>query len=119
MNDPKSKTLLVTGARGTVGHYVVGLAEAAGYRVIASDISAKGVLVPVRGEVRPADLRDGGVFDALVEGVDAVVHTGALMDVSADDAALAEVNSVAVTRLYEAASAAGATRFVHMSSAML
>ena len=35
----KLKTLLVTGARGTVGSYVTGLAEASGYRVIATDMS--------------------------------------------------------------------------------
>jgi len=113
------KTILVTGARGTVGHYVVGLAEAAGHRVIASDISAQGVLVPVRGEVRPADLRDSASLPDLVRGVDAVIHTAALMDVSADDEALSEVNTLSVMRLYEAASEAGAKRFVHMSSAML
>ena len=39
----KLKTLLVTGARGTVGSYVTGLAEASGYRVIATDMSRAGV----------------------------------------------------------------------------
>jgi nucleoside-diphosphate-sugar epimerase len=60
------KTILVTGARGTVGNYVVGLAEAAGYRVVVSDIDSRGLRAPVRGEVRAADLRNESVFPALV-----------------------------------------------------
>ena len=36
------KTLLVTGAKGTVGSYVTGLAEASGFRVIATDITRSG-----------------------------------------------------------------------------
>ena len=70
------QTVLVTGARGTVGNYVVALAEAAGYRVIASDLTARGIRTPVRGEVRPADLRDPEGLADLVRGADAVIHTG-------------------------------------------
>jgi UDP-glucose 4-epimerase len=113
------KTILVTGARGTVGNYVVGLAEAAGYRVIVSDIDSRGLRAPVRGEVRAADLRDEAVFPALVKGCDLVVHTAAQMSVSADAAELSKTNSDAVVRLYEAAQAAQAKRFVHISTATL
>lgn len=113
------KTVLVTGARGSVGSYVVGLAEASGYRVIATDITAAGVRAPVRGEVRPGDLRDPSVCRAVVKGCDYVIHTAAQMDVGADAAELARANTEAVVHLYEAAAAVGATRFVHMSTAML
>ena len=75
-----TETVLVTGARGTVGNYVVGLAEAAGYRVIANDLTAAGVPVPVRGEVRIGDLRDASVLERVVRGVDHVVHTAAQLD---------------------------------------
>ena len=37
------KTILVTGAAGTVGTYAASLAEAAGYRVIASDVRGRAV----------------------------------------------------------------------------
>jgi UDP-glucose 4-epimerase len=113
------KTILVTGARGTVGNYVVGLAEAAGYRVVVSDIDARGLRAPVRGEVRAADLRDERVFPELVKGCDLVVHTAAQLSVSADAAELAKTNSDAVVRLYEAAQAAKVQRFVHISTATL
>lgn len=115
----RGETVLVTGAAGTVGNYVVPLAEAAGYRVVASDITAKGVQQPVRGEVRPGDLRDREFVKRLVRGCDHVIHTAALLDVGAPPEALREVNTEVVARLYEAAKEAGAKRFVHISSAML
>lgn len=109
----------MTGAAGTVGNYVVGLAEAAGYRVVASDIRAAGVRVPVRGEVRPADLRDPGRVRELVRGCDAIIHTAARLDVEADSAALTQVNTDAVVHLYKAARDTGVGRFVHVSDASL
>lgn len=114
-----TETVLVTGARGTVGNYVVGLAEAAGYRVIANDLTGAGVPVPVRGEVRPGDLRDEAVRARVVRGVDHVVHTAAQLDAAADPAQLAASNTDVVVRLYEAAEAARVKRFVHMSTSML
>lgn len=112
-------TVLVTGAAGTVGNYVIPLAEAAGYRVIASDLTAKGVQQPVRGEVRAGDLRDSAFVDRLVRGCDFVIHTAALLDVGAPSGALSQVNTDVVARLHEAAGAAGAKRFVQVSTAML
>ena len=115
----KTKTVLVTGAAGTVGNYVIPLAEAAGFRVIANDLTAKGVQQPVRGEVRPGDLRDRGFVKGLVEGCDCVIHTAALLDVGAPADALREVNTEVVANLHELAGEAGAERFVHVSTAML
>ncbi|MFW5925122.1 MAG: NAD-dependent epimerase/dehydratase family protein [Myxococcota bacterium] len=112
-------TILVTGAAGTVGNYVVSLAEAAGHRVIASDINAAAVRVPVRGEVRPADLTDRAALPGLVRGCEAVIHTAARLDVEAESAELAKVNTDAVVHLYQASQAAGVRRFVHMSDATL
>lgn len=115
----KRKTVLVTGARGTVGNYVVSLAEAAGHRVVASDISARGIRSPVRGEIRPMDLRDPSSLDTLVEGCDAVIHTAAVLDVRENAATLSAINSEAVADLHEAATRAGCSRFVHLSVATL
>jgi len=113
------KTVLVTGASGTVGNYVVRLAEAAGYRVIASDLSPSGISVPVRGEVRPGDIRDRRFLEKLVKGVDHVIHTAALLDVGVPFETLWAVNTEAAVALYDAAARAGASRFVHVSTAML
>jgi nucleoside-diphosphate-sugar epimerase len=113
------ETVLVTGAAGTVGHYVVGLAEAAGYRVIANDLSANGMAVPVRGEVRPGDIRDRAFLEKLVKGVRHVIHTAALLDVGTPFETLWAVNTEAVVSLYDAAARAGVERFVHVSTAMI
>ncbi|MBX7195031.1 MAG: NAD(P)-dependent oxidoreductase [Sandaracinaceae bacterium] len=113
------QTVLVTGAAGTVGNYAVSLAEAAGYRVIATDVSAKGITVPVRGEVRAGDLRDAAFVERLVRGVDAVIHTAALLDVGTPYETLRAVNTDAVGTLYDLASRAGAKRFAHVSSGMI
>lgn len=113
------KTILVTGAKGTVGSYLIGLAEAAGYRVVASDLSTTGVGMPVRGEVRTADLRNADDVERLVQGCDAVIHTAAQLEARAHPAELAQTNTDAVARLYGAAARAGVKRFVHMSTATL
>lgn len=109
----------MTGAAGTVGNYAVGIAEAAGFRVIASDISAKGVQVPVRGEVRPGDLRDKSFVERVVKGVDHVIHTAAMLDVGTPYETLSAVNTDAVGGLYDALARAGGKRFVHTSTAMV
>lgn len=112
-------TVLITGARGTVGGYALSLAEAAGHRVIATDLGKHGIRMPVRGEVRSADLRDTGVLEGLVSGCDYVIHTAARLDDAADPAELTGINTDAVVNLYEAAEAAGAKRFVQVSTATL
>lgn len=110
-------TILVTGARGTVGTYTIGLAEAEGHRVIVSDRDHRGLRAPVRGEVRPADLSDPAVFDALVRGVDVVVNAAAERAVTAEPDELSRVNTEAVARLYEACARAKVSRFIHVSTA--
>lgn len=112
-------SVLVTGAAGTIGNYVIGLAEAAGHRVVASDLHPKGIAVPVRGEVRPGDLRDRGFVEKLVRGVDYVIHTAAMLDVGAPTSVLSAVNTEAVAALYDAAARAGTKHFVHVSTAMI
>ncbi len=54
-----------------------------------------------------------------MRGADFVVHTAAQLDVAADEGELTRTNADAVARLYEAATDAGASRFVHMSTAMV
>lgn len=119
MSGNKPKTVLVTGAAGTVGNYVIPLAEAAGYRVVASDLTAKGVQQPIRGEVRSGDLRDPGFVERVVEGCDYIIHTAAVLDVGASEEALREMNTEIVAALHRAAEKAGVARFVHVSTAML
>ncbi len=113
------ETVLVTGAAGTVGNYVVGLAEAAGYTVVASDINALGLRQPTRGRIVTGDLLDADVRARALEGVDHVIHTAALLDATADTEALGRVNTDLVRLLYEDAARLRLQRFVHMSTCML
>lgn len=113
------ETVLVTGAAGTVGNYVVGLAEAQGYRVIANDVQSLALRQPTRGEIRAGDLTDADVRRHALEGVDHVIHTAGLVDATADATALGRVNTRLVEQLYEDASTAGVKRFVHLSTCML
>ncbi len=113
------ETVLVTGAAGTVGNYVVGLAEAAGYAVVASDSNARALRRPIRGRTVAGDLLDPEVRARALEGVDHVVHTAGLLDATADATALGKVNTELVADLFEDATKRNVKRFVHMSSCML
>jgi nucleoside-diphosphate-sugar epimerase len=113
------ETVLVTGAAGTVGNYVVGLCEAAGYAVVAADANARGLRQPTRGRIEPGDLTDRAVRQRALLGVDHVVHTAALLDATAEAVNLGRVNTELVGDLYEEAAAHGVKRFVHMSTCML
>lgn len=113
------QTVLVTGAAGTVGNYVVGLCEAAGYAVVATDSNVRGLRQPTRGRIEPGDLTDRRVRERALLGVDYVVHTAALLDTSLSAVHLGRVNTDLVADLYEEAAARGVKRFVHMSTCML
>ncbi len=113
------ETVLVTGAAGTVGSYVVGLCEAAGFSVVANDTNARGLRQPTRGRICAGDLTDPEVRQRALAGVDHVVHTAALLDASADVAQLGRVNTDLVMHLYQDAAKTGVKRFVHMSTCML
>jgi len=113
------ETVLVTGAAGTVGNYVLGLAEAAGYTVVASDLNARGLRQPTRGRIVVGDLLLPEVRARALEGVDHVIHTAAQLDATADADVLGRANTELVRYLFEDAAKAGAQRFVHMSTCML
>lgn len=113
------QTVLVTGAAGTVGSCVVRLAEASGYRVIATDKVSTGLQRPVRGEVRIGDLRNVSFIHTVLKDCDHVIHTAADLRLNADATELAHINSQAVANLFEAAAETKVKRFVHVSTAML
>jgi nucleoside-diphosphate-sugar epimerase len=112
-------TVLVTGAAGTVGNYVVGLCEAAGFSVVASDTNARGLRQPTRGRICAGDLTDPAVRARALEGVQHVIHTAGFLDASADPAGLGRVNTDLVASLFEEAAQRRVRRFVHLSTCML
>jgi nucleoside-diphosphate-sugar epimerase len=113
------ETVLVTGAAGTVGNYVVRLCEAAGFAVVANDTNERALRQPTRGRVVAGDLTVRAVRERAMEGVDHVIHTAALLEAEADPMGLGRVNTDLVIELFEAATAHHVQRFVHMSTCML
>jgi UDP-glucose 4-epimerase len=110
----------VTGARGKVGSAAVSALLAAGHEVRASDL-ARGVFErPLPGdpdEYVQADLKDAGGAFAVVRGVDAVVHAGAIPDPSKNPPHVVfENNLTAAFNVLEASVRFGVGRFVYISS---
>lgn len=112
-----SRHLLITGATGGLGHALVEAAIARGHTVRATgrDLAAGAGLSMLGAEFVPADLVTGDPA-ALVDGIDSVIHAAALSASWGADADFVGANITATDRLLGAAKAAGAARFVFVSS---
>lgn len=118
----KSEAVLVTGAAGTVGGYVVRELVSRGRRVIATDRpgsrwefdlpAEKAALV----ETREGDITDLSFCVDAVQGAGAVIHLAATIDLALPWEMMRRINVDAVRYLYEAARGGGCRRFVHFSS---
>ena len=107
-----SSRVLVTGASGMLGRAVADALAAAGHDVtVLQRRSVGGSHREVLG-----DVRDPRVVAAGAEGQDAVVHLAAKVDVVGAWRDYLSVNVDGTRTLLLAARAAGATRFVHVSS---
>ncbi len=119
MSPENRARILVTGAAGFTGHHVVTAAARAGLAVRATDVSSRhyGALFDALGvEFVAADLTRREGLDGLLAGVDAVFHVAGIHDYSTPDEVIFAVNVKAVENLCGAASTAGSSRFVHLSS---
>lgn len=110
--EPGAK-VLVTGASGLLGRSVAQRLVDQGYQVTVLQRGAAG-LAGVR-EVR-GSLSDPAAIARAVEGCDAVIHMAAKVSVSGRHEDFVEVNVHGTQRLLDAAVAAGATDFLHVSS---
>ena len=114
--------MLVTGAGGFIGRYMVELLVELGYSVFATDVAPRPAYLrqpKFRGVgYAPADLREEDDVRALMrQARPAVVfHIGAIFDFSAPAGLLWEVNVTGTERLSEAARDSGARRLVYWSS---
>lgn len=105
--------LAVTGGTGFVGSHFIDAALAAGHELRALTRRPRQPLPQL--EWVPGSLEDGDSLRRLVEDSDAVVHIAGV--INARDAAGYEAGNVAGTlAMLAAATAAGVTRFVHVSS---
>ena len=110
----------MTGAKGKVGSAAVSALLAAGHEVRASDL-ARGVfertLPGEADEYVQADLTDAGDAFAVVRGVDAVVHAGAIPDPTKNPPHAVFANNLTATfNVLEASVRFGVGRFVYISS---
>lgn len=105
------RTVLITGAGGFIGRHIHD-------RLTAEGVEVRGVdLVEDRDRgVHGGNTLDPGPWAHLLDGVDAVVHTAAVVsNVSSLDQAWT-VNVLATRNVMSAAAAAGVDHFVHLSS---
>ncbi|MBD1597920.1 NAD-dependent epimerase/dehydratase family protein [Pseudomonas typographi] len=107
--------LLLTGAAGGLGKILRDTLKPFAHVIRLSDIAT---LAPARGsheEVQRCDLADKQAVDALVEGVDAIVHFGGVSTEHAFETILGP-NICGVYHIYEAARRHGVKRVIFASS---
>ena len=111
--------VVVTGANGKVGRAAVEALLAAGHDVTGVDLARPVFERAVEGAPRyqMADLTDAGEAFAVIRGADAVVHTAAIPDPTANPAHVVfRTNLMATFNVLEAAVRFGVPRFVNISS---
>jgi nucleoside-diphosphate-sugar epimerase len=110
--------ILVTGGNGFVGRHVVAALRARGdrVRVLALPDEDTRALEERDVQIHRGDIRDPASLIAPMEGVDAVLHLAAMMDVWRSLEHYHAVNVEGTANVCRAVLAAGARRLVHMSS---
>ncbi|MEQ9395117.1 NAD-dependent epimerase/dehydratase family protein [Haliea sp.] len=105
---------LVTGATGYVGRELCRQLTASGRAFLP--LSCSGGTLPCGRVTRAADLRQGPIAGALLEGVDVVYHLAGIAHQQAPAQLHEEVNYRATLALAEAAERAGVRLFIYLSS---
>ena len=111
-------TVLVTGACGFIAPYIIAELAEKGYKVRATDLPDANFR-DVEGQpcdIATADLLRRKEAEAVMDGVDMVVHTAARMNYFLDRASYELANYHVTVNACEAALAAGVKRFVHFST---
>ena len=106
--------LLLTGAAGGLGQALRERLKANCAVLRLSDVKAFGAVGPSE-EMVLADLADPAAVDAMVSGVDAIVHLGGI-SVEGPFAPILQANILGIYHLYEAARKHGVKRVVFASS---
>ncbi len=116
---PDPLSVAVTGVSGFVGQHLLPLLDSS---PDVGEVVGLDVREPARRGrrlvMRRVDLA-GADLDALLGGVDVIVHLAGIVDPIPDDALMARVNVDGTRRLLEAAARAGVRRIVRISPAMV
>jgi nucleoside-diphosphate-sugar epimerase len=124
-NIPEIKKILLTGGAGYIGSALLPLLLETGYQVRLIDlfIYGKEAIQPwldhPQLEVIPSDLRQTDLIEQAMQGIDAVVHLGAIVADAACDLnenIAVEVNQGATETIAEIAKSKGIRRFIFASS---
>jgi nucleoside-diphosphate-sugar epimerase len=113
--------VLVTGATGKVGSRLARRLAFRGdqIRALVRDPGRASELRERHAEVMRGDLLDHGSLEAAVDGVQAVVHCAALFFPGTTSEQAHAINGLGTQRLAELARAAGAKRFVFISTGLV
>ena len=110
--------VLVTGATGFLGSYVVRalLERGVPVRAIGRNLEAGLALEALGAEFRPVDLRQRAAVVAVCRGVQAVVHSGARVDAFGRRSDFQAVNVGGTENVIAGCRAHGVARLVHIST---
>jgi nucleoside-diphosphate-sugar epimerase len=108
---PQPARVFVTGASGFIGRRICDRYRAAGVEVRGVDVQSAPELGVVAG-----DIAEPGEWQRRVAGCELVVHTAALVSMTAGMDRFWRVNTLGTRRVLDAAVAADVGRFVHLSS---
>lgn len=113
-----SKNVLVTGGSGSVGEFVVGLLLEKGYNVTAVDRQAPKYSFSENKNLRVVigDITHTNLIKEVMQGINAVINTAAIVDITAPYQAIKGINLDAVKILYNEAKTAGVDFFLHFST---
>ncbi len=116
-----ARTIAITGVGGFIGLRVAERAREEGHVVRGLELSDEGVrraeasrIFVVRG-----DVTDPSAAARVCDGADVVIHTAAVVEEDGAMAHFRRVNVGGTRAVAEAARAAGARRFIHLSSVMV
>ncbi len=113
------KKILITGASGSLGSQLIYELTRRGCRPIAHvrESSDTGYIDELGLEKRFADLRNDEQIARLVEGVDYVIHTAAIVNFHQGRLTqFTGINTFGAVKMFQAAEKAGVKRFLHVST---
>lgn len=115
---PFDAPVLVTGATGFLGQHLVRRLISAGQQVRATGRNLRiGLELQAEGaDFRPVDLRNAHGMAAAIDGVEAVVHSGALSTVWGREKDFHDINVGGTQNVIDACRAHGVRRLIYISS---